>query len=272
MHKLKNSKKKIIVIYLSTKYSKTRDLKNFLRFYKKYKSGSPHQLIICFKQLSKFELKTRLKRIEKMEYFIDPINKNDQEWGTLKRICEIFKNNYIFFMNDYSYPITSNWLKNFDKFKKNKTIIGCTASKSSHFSNSFFRSSKDNYLIACLKIIYFFFKFPKFPNPHLRVNSFLIKANDYLEFIRNKKFNNKLQSLILESGYEGFTNFFLKRGYKIKVLDRFGTLYNLKNANKSKTFASYNQEGLIISDKQTRNYDKLSNKKRKKKYQQSWEQ
>ena len=86
--------KKIIVIYLSTKYSKIDDLKNFIKFYKKYKSGADHKLLICFKQLSNFELKKRLKFIGNLRYFVDPIKTNDQEWGSLKRICEIFTNNY----------------------------------------------------------------------------------------------------------------------------------------------------------------------------------
>ena len=267
---IKKFKTEIIIIYLSTKYSKICDLNRFLRFYKKFKAGSKHKLIICFKQLSKKELTRRLRLIKKIDYFIDPANVNDHEWGTLKRICQIYNKSYIFFMNDYSYPITTNWLKYFNKFKKKKMIIGCTASKSSNYDNSFYRNHKDNYFVAILKIVYFFFTIPKFPNPHLRSNAFLIKAKYYLEFIKNKKINYKIQSLVLESGYNGFTNFFIKKKYKIKVLDRFGILYDIHSALLSKTFASYNQEGLIISDKQTRSYDKLDLKKKEKKRKQSW--
>jgi hypothetical protein len=220
--------------------------------------------------LSKKELTKRLSLIKKIDYFIDPIDTNDHEWGTLKRICQIYNKNYIFFMNDYSYPVVKNWLKYFDKFKKCKMLIGCTASKSSNYDNSFYRSYNDNYLIAFLKIVYFFFNIPKFPNPHLRVNAFLIKATDYLEFIKNKKIRYKIQSLILESGYNGLTNFFIKKRFKIRVLDRFGNLFDLNNAFFSKTFASHNQEGLIISDKQTRSYDKLVLNKKAKKRKQSW--
>ena len=75
---------------------------------------------------------------------------------------------------------------------------------------------------------------------------------------------------MLESGYNGFTNFFKKKGYKIKILNRFGNLFDLENAFLSKTFASYNQEGLIISDKQTRYYDNLSFDEKVKKRKQSW--
>ena len=58
-------------------------------------------------------------------------------------------------MNDYSYPITSNWLKYFDKFKKKKMIIGCTASKSSNFDNSFIEVMKTIILKLYLKLFIF---------------------------------------------------------------------------------------------------------------------
>lgn len=268
--KIKKLNEKIIVIYLSSKYSKVSDLKKFLKSYKKFKAGSKHKLVVCFKQLSKKELNKRISLLKRIDYFIDPIDVNDHEWGSFKRISQIYSKNYIFFMNDYSYPITSNWLKYFDKFKKKKMIIGCTASKSSNFDNSFYRSYEDNYFKAIFKIIYFFFTIPRYPNPHLRINAFLIKSKDYLEFIENKKISLKIQSLALESGYNGFTNFFRKKGYKIKILNRFGKLFDLDNGFLSKTFASYNQEGLIISDKQTRSYDKLNLYKKLKKTKQTW--
>ena len=66
------------------------------------------------------------------------------------------------------------------------------------------------------------------------------------------------------------SNFFKKRGYKIKILNRFGKLFDLENGFLSKTFASFDQEGLIISDKQTRSYDKLSFNKKVKKRKQCW--
>ena len=268
--KIKKLDDKIIVIYLSSKYSKISDLKKFIKSYKRFKAGSRHKLVICFKQLSKKELTKRISLLKKIDYFIDPVDINDHEWGSLKRICQLYFENHIFFMNDYSYPITSNWLKYFNKYKKNKMIIGCTASKSSNFDNSFYRNYKDNYFKAFFKIFYFFFKIPSFPNPHIRSTAFLIKAKDFLEFIENKNISYKIQSIALESGYSGLTNFFKKKGYKIKILNRFGNLFDLEDGFFSKTFASYNQEGLIISDNQTRMYDKLSFNKKEKKRKQCW--
>ena len=108
---------KIIANLLSSKYSKSSDLKKFIIFTKNLKLDL-HKLF-SFKQLSK-ELTKRLRILKTNDYFIDPIDKNDHEWGTLKRIYREFISKIIFFMNDFSYPITSNWLKYFNKFKKIK--------------------------------------------------------------------------------------------------------------------------------------------------------
>lgn len=266
----KRNRKNIIVLYLSTTYSKVSDLKKFIGNYKKYKSGCNHKLIICFKKLNKKELSKRIKIIKNISYVIDTEINNDHEWGSLKRFCQIFRKNYIFFLNDYSYPITNSWLKHFDKLKKTKKILGCTSSKSSHSTNSFYKHKNDNVFYFVLKIIYFYFTVPRFPNPHLRVNAFLIKAQDYLEFYEKKNISYKIQSLILESGYNGLTQFFKKRNYQIQILDKFGKAYELNESYHSKTFASHKLEGLIISDKQTRAYEKLNIKKRLKKTKQCW--
>ena len=67
----KRNRKNIIVLYLSTTYSKVSDLKKFIGNYKQYKSGCNHKLIICFKKLNKKELNKRIKIIKNISYVID---------------------------------------------------------------------------------------------------------------------------------------------------------------------------------------------------------
>jgi len=57
--------KKIKVLYLSSKYTKTINLKNFIKNYKKFKSGLKHELIICFKNLDLKELRKRKNILKK---------------------------------------------------------------------------------------------------------------------------------------------------------------------------------------------------------------
>jgi hypothetical protein len=251
--------KKILVIYLSTCYTKRVNLINFIKNYRKFKAGVEHELLICFKNLSEKEKKIRKKLLVKIscEFFIDPENKNDHEWGSIKRVAANYKEHYIFFMNDYSYPIKKNWLKIIVEKIKSRTILACTGSNSSFATNSFFRKKKQNLVKFLLDIIYFNLFVPCFPNSHLRANSFLIKAKDYLSFINNRKINNKRHSLLLESGYNSFSKFFRNKNYKLLVINSDGELFKEENWKNSNTFNHGEQEKLLISDKDTRYYQKL---------------
>ena len=246
-------------------------LDNFIKNYKKFKSGYNHKLIICFKNLDYDQIqnyKYKLKDI-KCSFFIDPETSNDFEWGSLKRVCEKY-GNYIFFLNDHSYPVVHNWLNIVVQKIKKKSIVGCSSSFSSHFSNSFKRHSVDNYLQAIIKIIIFFFFFPKFPNPHLRTTGFLIYSNDFLHFFKNRNVKSKFGSLVVESGYKSMTNFFLKKKFNIKVVNNRGKMFDLEKSKFSETFAYKNQNGVIISDNQIREYLSFNKKMRQKKNHQVW--
>ena len=90
--------KDIIIAYMTSKYSTLGDLKNFIVNYKRYESGKKHKLIVCFKNLKNEEIKMRKSFLKKVNYkqFIDKETINDFEWGTLKRLCEKYKNKDIF--------------------------------------------------------------------------------------------------------------------------------------------------------------------------------
>lgn len=68
----------VIVAYMTSKYSSLNDLKNFLANYKKYKSGSNHKLVVCFKNLDSKEIDLRKSILNKISYeeFIDKYNNN----------------------------------------------------------------------------------------------------------------------------------------------------------------------------------------------------
>lgn len=262
--------KKIIIAYLSSGFVSTKSLKTFLVNYKKNKPGYPHELVICFKLLDEFERKKREKLIKNNKIFYDKVNTNDHEWGTLKRLCELNKNKIIFWMNDHSYPVERNWLKKIMKHYKKNALFGTSGSYSSHFSNSFYRNKNDNYLVALMKIVFFLFSVPKFPNPHIRTTGFLINSNEFIEFMKFKWIRIKLQSFLIESGYNSLTNFFRKKNYSVFIINKNGQKYDLENMRESCTFAYKNQNKFLISDNQIRSYLKLSNKQKIKRSKHVW--
>ena len=264
--------KKIVIGYLSSGYVKTSYLKSFLDSFKKFNPGYPYELVICFKKLSNIEKTKRLKLVKhmKVEIFNDKNVDNDHEWGTLKRLCELKKNRIIFWMNDYGHPQKKNWLKIIMKHYKENRFLGTSGSCSSHYSNSFYRHNEDSYLDAFFKIVYFFFTVPKFPNCHVRTNGFLIRSKDFLEFIKDKFVNSKFKSFLIESGYNSITNFFLKKRYKILIINRNGKKFSLDKMRNSQTFAYGNQDKYLISDNHIRQYLSFSPRYKKIKSKQVW--
>ena len=254
-----------MVVYLYTSFDDIRSFSNFIKNYKKFKSGQIHKLLVCYKLLNKrkiFICRNKLKKTRHIE-FIDPYKKNDFDYGSYGRISNLYKNFTIFFMNSHSYPIKNNWLKILLKHFRNKTLIGTSGSYESHLT-----SLKIKKIFKIIKYIknYKYLKknFKPFPNPHLRTANFLIKSNDFVLFNKKKKYNNKIDAWISESGKNGLTNYFKKLGYNIYVVNSDGKKFNENYWHDSQTYCSKNQKKLLISDKHTRKYDKLSKFNKKK--------
>ena len=104
-----------IVCYHYTSFDKKKSLTNFVKNYKKYKSGLNHQLVICFKLFSINEVIKLKKKLISINYveFIDPGKANDWDFGSYKRVSNLFFDKDILFLNSHSYPTCHNWLKKF---------------------------------------------------------------------------------------------------------------------------------------------------------------
>jgi len=255
MDNLNSIDNKILVSYLITKFDTIETLQNFVLHYKKFQSGVKHDLLICFKLLDKESINKFQKALEDIHYitFIDNFNINDYDFGSYKRIAEIYSSRIIFFLNSHSYPICDLWLKKVvDNFHEN-SVVGTTASCESLLS-----SAK---LKKVYKIISFIFrliklknKFNNFPNPHIRTTGILIKADDYLSFMKDKYILSKEDAWELESGKISLTNFFKSLNYKIYVVNSDGNKFEEIQWKLSETYNYLNQQKSIISDKHTRKY------------------
>ena len=260
---------KIIVCYLCSPYANMNAINNFVKFYKKYKPGIKHKLIICFKNFGKKKIKfIQDKYLSNLKYipFIDPETKNDFDFGSYLRVAIKYPKSRFFFMNSHSYPIANKWLYKINhKFKK-KTIIAPSGSYQSLSYNARFRNEGDNYFVFVYKIIRSLIHFKNFPNPHLRTSNLYISARDFINFMKGKKISSKFDAYKLESGKSGLSEYFKKRNYKLLVVNSKGELFSEPNWRDSNTYAIDNQRFAIIWDKHTKKFSKLT-KKRKRKFQ-----
>lgn len=254
-------KKRILVCYLFTKFDGLNQLKDFIKHYKKHKSGIKHKLLVCFKLIEKnrvIYLRKYFKNIKYIE-FIDNSSANDFDFGSYKRVSESYLSYNILFLNSHSYPICSGWLQKLSIHLKPKTLIGITASYESMITSI---KLKKFYKIFSylLKLKKYKNLYKPFPNPHIRTSNFLINGNDFYSFIKNKKIKNKEDTWQIESGVYGVTNFFKKKKYKIFVINSDGKKFDESKWYLSQTYNFLTQSKTIISDKHSRKYLKLSKK------------
>lgn len=256
--------KNILVCFLFTKFDKISQLINFVKYYKKYPSGVSHKLLICFKLLNAKQITYFRKKLKNINYieFIDPSNSNDFDFGSYKRVAQLYQNYNIFFLNSHSYPITNFWLKKLLKHFNHKTLVGTSASYESLYTSLKFKKFY-KFFSHLFKKIYYKINFHSFPNPHIRTANFLINSSVFLEFVKYKKIKNKFDTWQIESGKNNLTNFYKQKNYKIFIINSDGDKFTLNNCKFSETFNYRNQKKCIISDKHTRKYLSLNDEYKK---------
>jgi hypothetical protein len=94
---------------------------------------------------------------------------------------------------------------------------------------------------------------PRFPNPHLRSNGFMIRRDNLLQTF-SEVAPTKLAALQFESGPLSLTNAVLASSRRVLLIGKNGT-YDIDQWPRSNIFRSGMQENLIISDNQTRDFD-----------------
>ena len=250
---------KFLVLYVFSKYDDIERLREFVKSYKKHDLGFPHNLLICYKLLDdeKLQLCRIITSSIKHEEFVDLHKINDFEFKTMERAIKPYKDHLILFLISHCCFEKDNILKIINDIYKEKTFIGFSGSNESMFSSLKFK--KVWKIFKYLKEYFFFRKnFNKFPNPHIRLPSFVLKQEDFLEFITDKIYLNKKDAWITESGKLSMTNFFLELKYDVFIVDFMGKKYDLSKMKNSMTFCNDRSSNILISDRHTRNFKSLS--------------
>lgn len=98
---------------------------------------------------------------------------------------------------------------------------------------------------------------PKYPNPHIRTNAFMIKRQAFLDALP-RSITSKKESYLFESGPEGLTQSVLRRGKTVVVVGCDGRIYGVDEWPSSGTFRLGEQENLLVHDNQTRAFEDLN--------------
>ena len=244
---------------LNPKFDDENTLLTFLKNYKNFESGHPHELLICFKLLNEEKLmifRKLLTNITHIEY-IDDCTNNDFDLGSYSRVALSYSSRLTFFLNSYSYPICDNWLNIIIKNYEENSILATSASYESLLSSiklkKFYKIL--NYFIKLFQYQKLFYPFP---NPHIRTTGFLIKGSEYLKFMSNKLIKSKIDVWKIESGKYSLTNYFKSLNYNIFIINSDGEKFLEKDWKISQTYNYSDQNKSIISDRHIRKYHNLS--------------
>lgn len=277
---------KIAVIYLSYIPYGTNYLELFLDSYKNNIAGIEHDLIIVFNgYVNEDEITPFLFLLanSSIEYHIQKTT-SKYDIDVYYYITNKY-NNYLYFLylNTYSNILHKNWLLYFYN-NINQNNVGCVSATGAwgdfdhrmEYNKSIKQLLSFNINIKSLKkVIYFRFNFYPTVGIHLRTNAFIIQREIFLNIKRpkvkpyflsfflglNKK---KLRSFCFEHGDNSFTKQLIKKGYKIKIINKLGLAYDIENWAKSNIFWNGDQENLLIQDNQTSKYSNASLENQKK--------
>jgi len=112
--------------------------------------------------------------------------------------------------------------------------------------------------------------FAAFPNAHIRTNGFVLSRH-VIDRLRWPAASTKLDAYALESGRSGITAQIVGMGLEAVVVGRDGRGYLRPEWQSSGTFWQRDQENLLISDNQSREYDLASSDRRRRLCRHAWQ-
>jgi hypothetical protein len=98
---------------------------------------------------------------------------------------------------------------------------------------------------------------PMFPNPHIRLNAFMIDREVFRSIGRNQVFAGPLDALDFESGRQSLTRQILAMSRDVLLVGRNGRGYSPKWWPASDTCFQSTQGNLLVADDQTRGFAAL---------------
>lgn len=278
---------KIGVVYLAWLPYGIAHFERFLASYIQFSSGYPHQLIIAFNGQAQSERDSPERYIEllhrsQISNFSEVHFKKGQDVYVYKQIATQGSHDFFLFLNTYSIILCENWLLNFVRNQNEDVgLLGATGSYAGYVT-SINRdtctklkgkgswSTKIAQIKYALKLNLFYgARFKAFPNAHIRTTGFFISRKLLLEIHLPGELA-KIDAYLFENGRQSLTNQILNRSLRCLVVDRTGKGWNVEEWKNSSTFWTNRQEGLMISDNQTKKYMEATLKERESLTKDAW--
>jgi len=263
----------ICVVHLVRRKNGVEPFRSFLASYLGNSAGIDHELLILYKG---FPREADIVSYEELLRDVPHSSLTITDFGFDLRsyfiAAEKCNSKYFCFLNSFSVILDKDWLlKLYQHISQPSVgIVGVTGSWGSIGHSQLIKTKAASYWHLLKRSL---FKYPKkilvskyflaFPNYHIRTNGFIIMRDTMLK-IRRGRLLTKIQGFFLESGKDSITKQVELMGLRPMVVGKDGKGYEKREWDISNTFWRREQENLLISDNQTRKYDKADSDWKKK--------
>ncbi len=267
-------------------------LRRFTCSYRKYLAGSEHELIILLNNVPEHQRPGLLSELEGVPHRLLALAEPVQDLAAYAQAAERLDHERLCFLNSHSEILAPDWLSKLQRAldQPGTGLVGATgswASQRSHLLHDRHLPSPYRSIFPdrrwmqeqCLAIdrerfgepahlvglrrwlntwratIEAVLGFDSFPVAHLRTNAFLVDRALFISLnARRHGVRRKVHAFALESGRHSYTRQVQDLGLRVLVVNREGFSYEPEEWDSSHTFWQSEQEGLLISDNQTRRY------------------
>jgi len=263
----------VTVVHLARGSNGRAPLERFLESYRAHDAGVDHTLLVVFKgyaddnALRSDEALARAFGAETLRLARDDLF----DIGAYRESARTIEAQYIAFFNSFSEILAHEWLARLYRGiqREGVGLVGATGSWESQASNAFRLMQNrplPNYAALWL---YKWRLSPRFPNPHIRTNGFIVQRDVFLA-LRARQTRSKQSSWAFECGWTGMTRQIERQGLKALVAGRDGRYFEKADWPYAGTYCADGQSNLIVQDNQTRRYAEGSATLRNEMQRQAW--
>lgn len=235
----------LTVVYLIWTPAGREHVDRFLASYHKHRAGIPHRLLLAVKGDAEVDGYETLR-----------LSPSGFDISAYFAVAREVRTDYLCFLNTYSEILAPDWLaKMYEHIQKREAgAVGATGSLESYYTQvkaaTYPHRFRPRARMLRLEALY---KFPPFPNAHLRTNAFMLRRETMLK-LKYPQENSKADPLRFESGRNSMTRQLRRMKLETFVVGRDGRAYPPEHWRESWTFRSGGQRNLLIGDNRTKQY------------------
>lgn len=264
-------------------------VEQFVEAYRRHPAGYPHRLVVALNGFTSDAAREETLRLfagVPHEVYVAP--RVVQDLVVYRELARQADSEFMCFLNSYSTPLADGWLARLAAHatRPGVGLVGATGSWQSLYDwlstvggppEPFPRTLRPRKWAGWVlrsrqwlpHVVRSRRNFPRFPNPHIRSNAFMLRRALFLA-LKAGALTSKYDAYLFENGRQSMTRQVQARGLETLVVGRDGVGYPPDAWPTSGTYRNREQANLLVADNQTRFYPEGSAARRRELLLETW--